>query len=240
MRKVMIGTPCYGAMVGCLYANSLAGTIALGARLNIQVLPLFIPGNALVHSARNEIISRFLKSGEDDLVFIDADISWVPEDFFRLLNHEVEAVGGTYPYKKSELQFMMKTVDGQPPAEAGENGLLSVEGLGMGFFRLTRAAVQKLWDKSVPFKHANSDDEYRAVFECLYQDGNEVGEDIAMCQKLDQVWCDPLPVLSHSGIREHYGDPVNWLNLVRQHSANLKAQATTEINSTLDTAEAAI
>jgi len=223
MRKVMIGTPCHSGSVHCRYANSLAGTIALGAKLNIGIYPLFIPGNAMVHSARNEVVQRFMKSDYDDLVFIDADISWDPEHFFRLLNHDVQAVGGTYPYKKNDLQFVMKTADGNPPEADMATGLLRVQGLGMGFFRLTRAAVQHLWDVSAPFKRHHSDEEFRAVFEFTFNEGYETGEDIAMCVKFDTVFCDPTILLEHSGDRQHFGDPVQWLNAVRAEKARLDA-----------------
>jgi glycosyltransferase involved in cell wall biosynthesis len=218
MRKVLVGTPCHSASVHCRYANSLGETIRQGQRIGIEVYPLYIPGNALIHSARNEVVQAFMKSDFDDLVFIDADISWKPDDFFKLLNHQVGAVGATYPYKKSDLQFVMKTSDGKPPV-AESNKLMRVQGLGMGFFRMTRATVESLWNASMPYHRSNVDTEYRAAFELPIIDGIETGEDIAMCMKIPEVWLDASIILEHSGDRQHFADPAKWLEDVRAFMA---------------------
>jgi len=200
----------------------MSATVRLGLKLGFDVYPLFIPGNAMIHSARNEIIQQFLKTDFTDLVFIDADISWVPEDFFKLLNHDVSVVGATYPYKQNDLRFVMKTGDGKAP-EFQPNGLMKVQGLGMGFFRLTREAVQHLWDSSMPYSRYGTDVEFRAVFEFPIVNGEETGEDIAMCLKLDEVWLDPTICLEHSGDRQHFGNPVQWLDMVRAEVARRDA-----------------
>jgi glycosyltransferase involved in cell wall biosynthesis len=196
--------------------------VRLGLKLGIDVHPLFIPGNAMVHSARNEIVQQFLQTDFDDLVFIDADISWIPEDFFKLLNHQVDVVGATYPYKKNELQFVMKTSDGKAPVLM-DNGLMRVQGLGMGFFRLTRAAVQSLWDSSMPYKRSGTTQEFRAVFEFTFQNGEETGEDITMCMKCPDVFLDPSIVLEHSGDRQHWGSPIDWLEAVKVEAERVAA-----------------
>src|SRR6185369_2408890 len=190
MRKVLVGTPCHSGQVHCRWANSFSATVRLGLKLGVDVHPLFIPGNAMIHSARNEIVQQFLQTDFTDLVFIDADISWIPEDFFKLLNHPVPVVGGTYPYKQNELRFVMKTGDGKAPV-LDPIGLMRVQGLGMGFFRLTRETVQSLWDSSMPYRRFGTDVEFRAVFEFPFINGEETGEDIAMCMKLPEVWLDP-------------------------------------------------
>ncbi len=215
MRKVLIGTPCHSGSVHCRWANSAMATVNMGDRLGVLVQPLFIPGNALIDAARNEIIQRFMQTDFDDLVFIDADISWIPEDFFKLLNHQVDVVGATYPYKKNELQFVIKTADGRAPVFS-DNGLMHVQGLGMGFFRLSRAAVQKLWNDAKPYRRHGTTEEFRSIFQLgTYWNGEETGEDIALCLKIPEVWLDPTIVLEHSGDRQHSGNPVEWLRLVQ-------------------------
>lgn len=231
MKKVLIGCPTHDAKVHALWANSVMATVALGARIGIHIEPYFVPGNALIHSARNEIVMWFLKNDFTDLVFIDADISWRAEDFFKLLNHDVDAVGGTYPYKTSELHFVMKMADDRPP-EMADNGLMAVQGLGMGFFRLTRKAAQGLWDCSKPYKRKGTDLEFRAVFELPYIMNlptdmlpEETGEDIAMCLKLPEVWLDPTILLTHSGDRMHFAEPLKWLDEVKAFRAKQAEEA---------------
>jgi glycosyltransferase involved in cell wall biosynthesis len=227
MRRVLIGTPCHDGKVHCRWANSFGETVRLGKEIGVEVYPLYIPGNAMIHSARNEIIQQFLQSGFDDLVFIDADISWVPKDFFKLLNHSVDVVGATYAYKKNELQFVLKTLDGKVP-KMEENGLMLVQGLGMGFFRLTKKAVQQLWGISEPYKRSGSEQEFRRVFDFGIRDGEEVGEDIWMCLKLPEVWLDPTIILEHSGDRQHFGNPLEWFALVEKEQERIRLEAEKE------------
>lgn len=230
MRKVMIGTPCHSGSVHCRYANSFIETVRMGARLGIEVHQIFIPGNAMVHSARNDIVQRFMASDFDDLVFIDADVSWFPEDFFRLLNHQVDVIGATYPLKQSALVFVMKSKDGRVP-ELREDGLMVVQSLGMGFFRLSRRAVEALWECSMPYSHVGDSREFRSVFEFAIIDGIETGEDVAMCMKCPEVFLDPSIILEHHGDRSHSGNPLEWLALVKVEQDRLDTLKETEVIS---------
>jgi hypothetical protein len=189
------------------------------------------------------------------LVFIDADISWKPEDFFRLLNHSVDVVGATYPYKQNDLLFVMKTFDGKVPPML-ETGLMIVQGLGMGMFKMSRKAVQAIWDASIPYRKHDTEIEFRAVFELPFLPDPgadtlfETGEDIAMCMKLPAagftVYLDPVPILEHSGDRQHFASPIEWLEAVRKNMAEKEGSAAVEpgtevaepdVNSTLDASE---
>lgn len=215
MRKVMIGTPCYTGNVHCRYTNAMAATIKLGLRLGIDVYPLFIPGQAMIHTARNDVVRHFLATDCTDLVFIDSDIGWEAEDFFRLINADVAAIGATYRYKSPDVRFVMKTEGGEVP-DLTINPT-KVIGLGMGFFRLSRATVEDLWQRSDEYM-ASDGVSYRAVFEFKIIDGKEVGEDIAMCMKLPEVYLDPTIILQHCGDTVYTGDPIDWLISVRDQA----------------------
>ena len=92
-RTVIIGTPTYDGKLDARYVDSLVNTIKL-APPEIKVQPIFLPGDAIIQKARNDIVKIVINATEQveisDLVFIDADIFWNPTDFFRLLNHPVE------------------------------------------------------------------------------------------------------------------------------------------------------
>jgi len=193
----------------------MAATIKLGLRLGIDIYPLFIPGQAMIHTARNDVIRHFLSTDCTDLVFIDSDIGWEAEDFFRLINADVDAIGATYRYKSPDVRFVMKTLNGDVP-DLTVNPT-KVAGLGMGFFRLSRAAIQRLWEQSEEYM-APDGVAYRSVFEFKIVDGKEVGEDIAMCMKLPEVYLDMGIVIQHCGEAIYMGSPMQWLESIKGES----------------------
>jgi hypothetical protein len=60
--------------------------VAIGA--GIEFKAVFLPGCSLITQARNQIVSDFLESDADKLVFIDADVSWEPGDIIKLASHD--------------------------------------------------------------------------------------------------------------------------------------------------------
>lgn len=183
MRNVIIGTPSYDGRVEVLYVNSLIETLNMRPQ-NMQIFPIFIPNDALVQRARNDLfkfaVTAFNGDGVDDLVFIDADIFWNAKDFYRLLDHEVDMVGGLYRQKNDKNQILVYKE--KKDTKADENGLLEVNGIGCGFLRISRKAIKKLWNSSQAYN--NGDSSSKAVFEVLIDDKEElISEDIVMCRK---------------------------------------------------------
>ena len=140
-RRVMIGTPCYDGKIDVWHANSLVETIKQGMIQGIEIYPIWLSYDALIQRARNDLVALMLDMGCDDIVFIDADIDWRPEWFFKLLNYPVDVVGGTYPKKGDAEMYVVKHTDITKPIDQA-TGLLEVDGLGTGFLRMSRAAIQ--------------------------------------------------------------------------------------------------
>ena len=85
MRKVMIGTPCYDGRIDVWYCNALMNTIKMGIERDIEIIPMWVSFDALLQRARNDTIHIALETECDDLIWIDSDIEWQPEQFFKLL-----------------------------------------------------------------------------------------------------------------------------------------------------------
>ena len=127
-RRVLIGTPCYDGSVDVWYTHSLVNTIKIADQMNIEVLPIWLSYDALIQRARNDLIALVREMDCDDIIFIDADIEWNPEHFYRLLNYPVDVVGGTYPKKGDTEMYVGKIL--QPYADRDPvTGLLEVQGL---------------------------------------------------------------------------------------------------------------
>jgi hypothetical protein len=107
MRKVMIGTPCLYGQLDVWYTNSLVNTIKMSKDLgDIEITPIWISFDALLQRARNDTLHVAYEGDFDDLIWIDSDIEWNPEWFFKLLNHPVDVVGGTYRKKGDKEEYV--------------------------------------------------------------------------------------------------------------------------------------
>jgi hypothetical protein len=183
MKTVMIGTPAIDGKVDCRYVDSLMGTLRI-AGPEFAIYPVFMPGDALVQRARNAIVKLALEAfdgkGVDDLVMIDADMAWNPGDFMKLLSHDVDIVGGLCCQKSDE---QVVTVRLHANSKADERNLLEVDGIGCGFTRYSRLALQRLWKASPTYTQGGKEVVGRSVFSVDIIRGELFGEDISVCNK---------------------------------------------------------
>lgn len=111
--KIMIGTPAYGGLVYTRYLISLLPTLKLAQEKGIGVSVYTIENESLITRARNTIANDAMNSPDiEKLLFIDADISWTPEQFLRIVTSDKLLIGGTYPVKK-----LPPTLNFNPPLE---------------------------------------------------------------------------------------------------------------------------
>lgn len=199
----MIATPTHDGKLDVKYVDSLISTLAIAKE--VSVFPVFLPGEALVQKARNELFKiaaeAFEGKGVDDLVFIDSDMAWNPMDFMHLLSHEQDIVGGLCRQKRDEEILTFKP---KPGAEMNKQGLLEVNGTGCAFLRLTNSALMKIWNVAKPYKNGNQTG--RAVFEVFVnEDGDYTSEDISFCNKWfalgGQVYIDTMIRVTHIGTK---------------------------------------
>ena len=210
MRKVMIGTPCYDGRLDVWYTNSLVNTIKESYKHDVEITPMWVSFDALIQRARNDTIQLALEGGFDDLIWIDSDIEWQPEWFFKLLDHPVDIVGGTYRKKGDREEYVIR-VPG--PADAA-SGLMEVQGLGTGFLRMSRTAMQYLWDSNKSYIDKKDNKERRMIFDVIVTDNDLMSEDIYALQKLIdggfKIWLDPSMTCSHIGPYKFQGDFSSW------------------------------
>jgi hypothetical protein len=197
IRRIMIATPAYSGTVHVLYVDSLLNTMR-SAPQGCMVTPVWIPGDALLQRARNSLCAMAIEAEVDDLVFIDSDMAWNPQGFWRLLSHDVDMVGGLIRQKREPVVFTFRPKPGEEP---DTRGLLEVNSTGCGFLRITKKALHKLWNASKPYKDGPHNS--RALFEVVYEKGEIISEDIAMCHKWKsmrgQVYIDTQVACGHIG-----------------------------------------
>ena len=207
-KRVVILTPCYDGKITCQYANSLKETILLGLNLGVNVIPVYIAFDALVQKARNDLFAFAYKNNVDDLFFIDADVEWDEKWFFKLLNYKAHIVGGTYRKKTDVEEKYVVNIFNINTIKIEDNGLIEVEGLGLGFCRIDNYAIKKVWEHSE--KYTENNEEKRMIFNVELKDGCLISEDISFFKHwiaLDEkVYLDPSITCGHSGQKTFYGN----------------------------------
>jgi glycosyltransferase involved in cell wall biosynthesis len=193
--------------------NSLCNTIKLAREKDIDIIPMWVSFDALLQRARNDTIQLALETECDDIIFIDTDIEWQPEWFFKLLEYDVDVVGGTYPKKGYKEEYVIRQLQRKLP---NADGLIEVDGLGTGFVRLSNKAMQYLWDTSAKYIDPKDNKERRMIFDVVVQNESLVSEDIHMFNKLTtggfKVYLDPTMTCNHTGPKKFTGSFENWYN----------------------------
>lgn len=107
-RTLFVGTPMYDGKCYSDFAFSIARLTALCTRLEINLQFHIAYNEAIITKARNVIVDEFLRSGNDHLIFIDADIGFDARDVVHLLGLQVadegaaafDVVAAPYPLKR--------------------------------------------------------------------------------------------------------------------------------------------
>lgn len=229
MRRVLFGTPTFDGKVIAEFFFSFSQTVKLCLPRQVEFFPV-LPKNDPVHHARNKIIASAVEHDFDDLIMIDADQDWKPEDVLRILNHPVDCVGAPIRRKMEAEAYNVRCTTPMRP-DTGHGIITSDDmAVGCGFIRLSRRAIQALWAANEPYKVWGDNETYRHVFKwsLVTQLGdNERGdvktlraEDIGMCDQLREmgiaVWVDPSIMPGHFGDRRYAANFLPFLQEQRR------------------------
>lgn len=98
--RVMIATPCYASASQSNYVSKIALLTPECLKAGLQARFALFP-DSLITRARNRLMAKFLSSpGLTHLFFIDADVGFEPEAFFRILLADRDVAAGVYPTKE--------------------------------------------------------------------------------------------------------------------------------------------
>ena len=208
----MIGTPCYDGRIDVWYVNSLSNTIKQSAAHEVEITPMWVSFDALLQRARNDTIQLALETNVDALIWIDSDIEWEPEWFFKLIDYPHDIVGGTYRKKGDKEEYVLRQLVQQPIDPVTK--LVEVDGLGTGFVKLSRNAMQHLWDSSKPYTDPKDGKERRMIFDVVIENDSLVSEDIHMFNKLKaagfKIYLDTSMTCNHIGPYKFKGNFASW------------------------------
>lgn len=215
-RSVMICTPVARNPVW-EYTASLASTLLFLQEQGVRVTFQMVVGSSVVHRARNELVAHFLASDFTDLLFIDDDMQWGPNDVLRLLASDKALIGGVGRMRCQKPNSDPAVWCWRPLRdEAGDltqdpMGAIEVRGFGAAFMLINRRVFADMVKAHGDWKRDGASDwppELRAFyFEFFTQserdEFGELSEDYGFCHRWrqlgGQVWADPTIRLGHVG-----------------------------------------
>jgi hypothetical protein len=221
-RSVMICTPIARNPVW-EYTASLASTLLFLAEREIRVTFQFVVGSSVVHKARNELAAHFLASDFTDLLFVDDDMQWSPNDVLRLLGSDKPLIGGVgrmrcqKPNSDPSVWCWRPLRDGGGELIQDNMGAVEVRGFGAAFMLINRRVFADLVEAHPDWKRDGAADwpaDLRAhYFEFFTQsERDEIGElseDYGFCHRWrrqgGRVWADPTIRLGHVGAFNYAG-----------------------------------
>ncbi|MEJ5977909.1 hypothetical protein WG901_14765 [Novosphingobium sp. PS1R-30] len=118
--RLFIGTPMYSGQCCSVFALSLAQLTALCTQIGVELRFFFACHEALITKARNVTADEFLRSGDDALMFIDADIGFDPQDVLRLLALQTGREGAAFDVIAAP--YPVKTIAWENLREAAKRG----------------------------------------------------------------------------------------------------------------------
>lgn len=115
-RPLFLATPMYGGMASGMYTRSVMDLSALCKEQGIPLIAYFLFNESLITRARNYCVDEFLRSSATNLLFIDSDIGFNPQDVIAMLAMQSEespydVLTGPYPKKCISYEKIKLAVD---------------------------------------------------------------------------------------------------------------------------------
>ena len=214
--SLVVATPCFGGQVSCIYASSIFRLQnAVRSQSNMDLKVQMRDGDALITRARANLVTLFLDDPlATHLLFVDADIGFVPDQVFRLIESGADVVAGVYPIKRVNWDKAKRMLEsGRPKPSAAldyvleiddpervvvVNGFTRVRYAGTGFLMIRRHVFERMCEHPayapLQFFREHSVDALAgspnrfALFECMIdpKTGTYLSEDFAFCKR----WTD--------------------------------------------------
>lgn len=213
MCSLLIAMPCYGGMVSDKTAK---GLFNLGKELRTAGIDhglLTMANESLVTKARSRIANFFMNNTEYEyIMFIDADVGFMPEDVFKLIMSNKDIVCGAYPMKGIPLRYNYNISN----PEVKEGDLIKIENIGFGFAMIHRkvfGSIHQRYGEELKYYPPTNNSSYPPTekeyhnsyhyFLELKKDMNYLPEDFSFFERAKSVgydaWLNSTIRLAHVG-----------------------------------------
>ena len=218
MRNIWYAIPSYTGTVSIATMRSILTDCIDLIKRGDKVTIFDESANAIIADARAHIISKFLSSDADTLLFIDNDVAWNKGASIRLIDAEEDFVAGVYPMRKQEEEYRILWDETKKELWENENGFLEVDAVPFGFVKLSRDAIEKIvsWYQGLEYYSENSPDKKAwALFDPVWEDNKKFGEDFSFCKRWKRnggkIYIDPNMTMAHVGDSVFIGNVAEWL-----------------------------
>ena len=205
----LIVTPCTHDMVCLNYLLSV---------VRIKPMPdIAVTSSASIHTARNKMAFHFLNGPKDPpkgfrpwthLFFIDSDIGFTPDEFWRLVESGYDIATAAYPKRNESGEWVVRPEwIGEPDDKGWAECLLAAT----GFMCIKRHVIEKMRDN------------YGASE--IFDTGRNVeldegySEDIAFCMRWrnigGNIHVDTTAKLTHQGIKQYSGNLMEFVRAAK-------------------------
>lgn len=221
-KRICLGLLTYDGNVTARTAMCLTQAVMQCAAQGWGFTYILRESDSMVARGRSFVASQFLENPASanctDLVFVDTDLSWDGNEFIRLCSHDVDVVGGAYPYKDESGDFPLRW-----PSDGlmEENGLWEVQAVTPGFCRISRKALEKIARERpwIEFKDRGCEKGQRSwmFFDNLQRPSGVYDEGYVFCEHWrgvgGKVYLDPDLNLTHIGRKAYnHGTLRQWLD----------------------------
>lgn len=197
------------------YVESLVKTIGVLNALGIEYTYWCCRSDFHIETNANHALTQAMDNAEiTDIVLIDSDQSWIPEDFVRILLCPGSVVGASYRMKNRWDQYTGEIVfkDGVPVGKIMPDGkpLLEARKIAGGFLKIKTDVLRKFHEAYPDNRIDVKDGEVTTFFERVKKDKTVSDQDIVFCNRLIDIgvdlWIDPTLKVGHWGLTEFEGD----------------------------------
>lgn len=215
-RRVLIGTPALDGKVDVWFADALTTSAKLCLANNINLLPVMLAYESILPMARNELIKIAYDEQVESLVFIDNDQAWNPVALLQVINSSYDVLGLPVVSKTDEPGKFNVNIGNPDSLQKDEEGNIKVESIGTGFLKLSRKALEALWNSNSFIEFRGK--ELKLICEYSSNYNSFVGEGITLCNKLKEldfdIWVNPNSTCAHIGTKTWMGDFAHFLNFI--------------------------
>jgi hypothetical protein len=170
-------------------------------------------GGSIITKVRNRIVRRFIESGRDYLVFIDADMVFDAADVLALVQSDADVCGLNYRARKTEIVWMNRPVSSLDGVKVNGRAWVKTESAGTGLMAIHRRCLSRMAEAYPAIYEDNGPT--LALFDFALVDGRYLGEDYLFCKRWTdisgEIWTLADATTGHMGETSYVGNYCDFM-----------------------------